>query len=165
MQKMIIVEGIDGSGKTTLCRALGDLLNLQVHHSSKERDRQAMERNMEQALQDPVAKIWDRIHAISEIVYGPILRGGALINGEYWRHQVRQQDPLIIYCRVPIAYVHSSGPSEFETLEHFQAAQAKRRAIYDLYDRIMLGYAPILYDYTASPYNRVYEMALAWRNS
>lgn len=102
---MIIIEGPDNSGKTTLGQKLAKDLGMPLVHSIKPKpewsELEALEQSIMQLL--PQRIIRDRTYAISEFVYGPICReksalgelhSQALTNLCHYNH-------LIIYCRPP----------------------------------------------------------------
>lgn len=112
---LVIVEGFDNTGKTSLIQGLSEDLKLLVMNNRRKPPSEAY---MEQYLrtvcslgQDyPV--ILDRLCTISEPVYG-VLRGrGPVITSEQEArhlHILRASDPLIIYCRPPTGVVLNFG--------------------------------------------------------
>lgn len=75
---MIIIEGPDGSGKTTLVKRLSEQLRLPVAPRVVSKETEAMvdlkvwvEENVKAGFQQ---KIFDRHRLISEFIYGPIKR-------------------------------------------------------------------------------------------
>lgn len=108
---MIIVEGPDGAGKTTLIRSLCDALAIPVAPRVVSKGAEAMtdlvkwtEHNLAQGFQ-PV--LYDRHRLISEPIYGPLLRGHPSPGfGNYaWlsEQQARFRDiaPVVIACLPP----------------------------------------------------------------
>lgn len=110
---MVIVEGCDNTGKTTLVRSL-----LYVKHPFKlvetvkppgPTDWDTMKRYLDEHLRGPVNKervrsVYDRFHLISELVYGKVLRGNVVIPQQdfvEYATLLKQADPLIIYCELP----------------------------------------------------------------
>ena len=117
---IVIVEGPDGSGKTTLLR---NLRNQTTHYfwvmSSSGRPK-----TIEQ-LQDAVGYvgqaayikttiICDRFPLISEMVYGPILRGYSLLdhlsspNTALFSELLSSEIDRVIYCRPPIEQIKTN---------------------------------------------------------
>lgn len=100
MKRMIIVTGMDNSGKTTLCGQLSNLMGRPIVNSpgpvSKE---EQVEWLIKQFLGDELV-IHERFPLLEEMVYGPILRGKSLfdLNDQYFKALAKQK-PLIIYTR------------------------------------------------------------------
>jgi len=118
--KMIIIEGMDGSGKTSLAQKLSFRLgNVPIKRFVKsggpiyydllvERTRATLTelRNQVTRNQRPVV-IYDRFPLISEAVYGTILRGRNSF-GDEWTTLIDlllALDPVVIYCRPGIKFI------------------------------------------------------------
>lgn len=110
---MIIVEGPDGAGKTTLINQLCERFGLEVAPRVVTKDAEAMvdlkdwvEQNIAEGFQ---YKIFDRHRLISEFIYGPLLRKEQQpgFTDLIWSHvQLRRLyndvQPFIIYCLPPL---------------------------------------------------------------
>jgi len=73
---LVIIEGIDGTGKSTICEYLSDL-GYNVHHLKYE---EKNEKGFLNFLEGDTSKlVLDRCF-VTELVYGPILRNGSKIN-------------------------------------------------------------------------------------
>lgn len=118
---MIIVEGPDGAGKTTLIKQLQERYNLPVAPRVVNKDTEAMvdlktwvEDNVTEGFQD---MIFDRHRLISEPIYGPIIRGAVEPGFEDLTWMLVQMSrfyackPVIIYCLPPLEVIK-------ENLEH-----------------------------------------------
>lgn len=112
---MIVVEGPDGAGKTTLIRTLQEHLDLPIAPRVVTKYAEAMvdlrewvDRNLAEGFQQT---IFDRHRLISETIYGPILRdeqesGFSELSWLAPRmKQFYQIQPIIIYCLPPLAEV------------------------------------------------------------
>lgn len=111
----LVIEGPDGSGKTTLANALSEELRWPLAEKAVAHDttttldlRQYAEKTVEGGLQ---RKIFDRHCLISEPIYGPIMRGGLRHNmssplwyNDIW-HRFLGTRPLIVFCLPPLDVV------------------------------------------------------------
>jgi len=111
---MIIIEGMDGSGKTTLAKQISFRLgNIQIkrfvtsegpddYDLLVERTRAVLTAHRNQVMrhQRPVV-IYDRFPLISEAVYGTILRGKNHFDDDWLplTDLFLAIDPIVIYCR------------------------------------------------------------------
>lgn len=116
---VIIVEGVDGSGKTALLRNLRkQTRNYFWVASSSGRplslpDLQDAIHWIGQAAFLKIPIICDRFPVISEMIYGPILRGASLLDQLSRRDQANVTNLLkevdrIIYCRPPIETIEQN---------------------------------------------------------
>ena len=170
---MIIVEGCDNAGKTTLVHKLSDELRLLT----------VLNRRRPKSLQDswdylirlmPLASwypcILDRFMAVSEPIYGPICRGVQL----YDKASIRQQFefaakslkgslPLLIYCRPRQDLILNFGDRP-----QMDGVVQNAHMLIDAYDtqivwlRDVVGIPVVLYDYEQrEAYDRVLSAARA----
>jgi hypothetical protein len=161
---MIVVEGPDGAGKTTLIEVLVDLLQLPVADRVVGKDTQAMvnlkawtEANVDKGFQKV---IYDRHRLISEPIYGPILRDepqDGFVNLVWMTEMMRKfyaAKPVLIYCLPPIETVFDNV---FYDVENDNSAVEGRIArIYSAYvARAAIDKAnhfnTLTYDYTQQP--------------
>lgn len=163
---MIIIEGMDGSGKTTLAQQLSFRLgNVPIkrfvtsggptnYDLVVERTKATLTELHDQVTQNqrPVV-IYDRFPLISEAVYGPILRGRNHF-GDEWDSLIESLlalDPIVIYCRPGIKYIMQNIR---ETADNqMEGVVSMARELIDAYDELMswlqvkvhwLGYGHIL---------------------
>jgi hypothetical protein len=106
---MIILEGPDNAGKSTLARQLSKLLEIPQRHSERPDPAwtplECLEHSSRQLR--PQRAILDRIYAISEPIYGPVCRGKNAL-GDKARQAILdlyQRPYLIIYCRPRLATI------------------------------------------------------------
>ena len=108
---MLIVEGPDGSGKTTLIQGLQERYGFEVAPRVVSKDAEALvdlkdwvEANLAEGFQD---LIFDRHRLISEPIYGALLRPQAESGFDdfIWLsrqfNRLRRNRPVIIYCMPP----------------------------------------------------------------
>lgn len=127
---MIIVEGCDNTGKTTLVTKLAqDLRLISVNNRKRPQSRQESEDYLHALL--PLVKshptIFDRWQPISEPIYGPICRNTRILPFDAMEAQhrilsdvVHRPGPLVIYCRPKDSTILNFGDREQMTgvIEH-----------------------------------------------
>lgn len=107
----IIVEGPDGAGKSTLIKALSEMLSLPVHPKfakSSGPDLETLDRRTHADLESLAgyAKspgVYDRYPLISELIYGPLVRHSLTgwFNDKEWvdiGHKVLQHRTVVVWC-------------------------------------------------------------------
>lgn len=134
---MIILEGPDNSGKSTLGVTLAKALETTTRHSIRpapgSTPLQCLEHSARQLR--PQRVILDRVFAISESIYGPICRGQSAME----RHtreailDLYQRPYLIIYCRP-----RSKTILDNKGRDQMPGVLENHQKIIAAYDRIML---------------------------
>lgn len=127
---MLIVEGPDGAGKTTLIEGLKDWLDMPVAPRVVSKDAEAMvdlrqwvDENLAQGFQ---RTIFDRHRLVSEPVYGPILRRMQEpgFDDLSWlgprMEMFYHLQPVIVYCLPSIQTVYRNvmGDPDNKAVEH-----------------------------------------------
>lgn len=157
---MIIVEGLDNTGKTTLVKKLSKDLGLLVMNNQgkpkKARDVvDYLHIVIDVSHRFPV--ILDRLSLISEPIYGPVIRGSHLLNT--WQvhtltYQLKSRKPTIIYCRPPRDVIMSFKEPQMDgVIDH-------AGTLLDAYDlsisQLKLGGFTVLnYDWTTDSYEQL----------
>lgn len=135
---MIILEGPDNSGKSTLAAKLKRDTGLPVIHSVKPKEDmssiQVYHHCLNQVAPKDTLSILDRVTAISESIYGPICRGKSAL-GMYQKDallDIWQRPYTIIYCRPDDETILENGgrPQMPGVLEN-------HKRIIDAYDTFM----------------------------
>lgn len=96
---MIIVEGIDGTGKSTVCKYLESVEGKKIHHLQYSEKTSEGFLNLIANL--PIDIVLDRSF-ISELVYGPILRQYSRIDIDQTKiivDELHKKDARIIYLK------------------------------------------------------------------
>jgi thymidylate kinase len=100
---LIIIEGIDGSGKTTLAQYLSTMMNYPIIHRSNpksEEERQNMYADYLAGIESGANAIWDRAF-YSEMVYGPIKRDQSFISMEQmlrYEAKLSRVGAIVVHC-------------------------------------------------------------------
>lgn len=112
---LIVVEGMDNSGKTTLIKTLMKETGLKgVFRKNRAYDLKGGMSMIKRSFFSSELKIHDRHIIISEMVYGPILRGKSLFGDQSWDllSYLLKTYPIIIYCRPPTRKILDFGTRE-----------------------------------------------------
>ncbi len=153
---MIVVEGFDGSGKTTLAKRLSDMLGWPVLHTGgPTADRTDVARCMLRSVQRAKTRcIQDRITQISEAAYSMLVypgKAGLALAGISKLPRV-----TMIYCRprasILITSLNKHDDKEYDTTEHMKHVNENAAQIIATYDSVMSmveNYMPVVrYDRT-----------------
>ncbi len=174
---LIILEGPDGGGKSTLAQKARESKRLGAYPKiefisqlgGRTMTHEEMRKNTYRLLNDfrngryqDKTVICERLHAVSDEVY----RG--LFGGDYFLSQAERRsffhdlglrmDVRVVYCRPPVQAVidHGLQKAGDDTEEWLEEVAAKLRPLYDAYDAVMNRLTwehaiPIVrYDYTSA---------------
>lgn len=151
-----IVEGMDGSGKTTLAHRLAyDLQGCVI--SNKRKPKKLTDISQQVAIANNVADcmpvVLDRVSLISELVYGQLrteLFTSACME-LIWPHV----EATVIYCRPAFENLRLEGHQMPGVVEN-------SKKLYDTYDLVMANVAKhhrvVVYDYTTQTYESLKEV-------
>lgn len=137
----IIIEGPDNSGKSTLAATLAKRLGCPVVHSEKPDSSWGVNQTLLHSYRQlrPQRAILDRVYAISEYIYGNVVRDGSAL-GEYHKEALMdlyQRPHLIIYCRPQLKTIlDNQGRPQME------GVLEKHAKIVEEYDILMSEIAP-----------------------
>ena len=164
---IIIVEGMDGTGKTTLVQQLAHRLEVQptkfvgslgpsddyrLDLVSRTRS-EITELEIASAKGGSIKRLYDRFPLISEAIYGPILRGRNCFGGLYYplRSRLLALETVIIYCRPNRDVIQANvqqAPQMSGVLEHFgELLDAYDKLFVELTDSPVNSYITV-FDYT-----------------
>lgn len=150
---MVIIEGVDNSGKTTLAKKLSSYFDAPLVHSPGIRlTPEAMIHWAERTFNIPGKIFYDRHPCISEEVYGPVLRYKNAFNTEAGKKVTKlfyDMKPLVVYCRPPNSIIKKNMGKQMEGIR-----KNLDKLAFD-YDKFMnflkiRGFLIIDYDYTHS---------------
>jgi hypothetical protein len=145
---IIIVEGIDGSGKSTLTETLALRLSCQTHHEGPPPKEGSVLDHYGHLLQDARSKqhvVFDRL-ALGERIYGPVMRNEDRLGADGWRifqRLVMASGARQVLCQPKyetcLANWSSGRPEYISRVTQFK----------DVYDRYLEMSVPgqIVYDY------------------
>ena len=136
---MIIVEGMDNSGKTTLAEHLAEKFKLPLMHSPKIRENMIQDALTILTL-NPNA-VMDRFSVISEVIYGPTLRRKIIFDTFvtrwiFYMDKLAQCKPLIFYCRPPDEKIFDYGDRE-----QMEGVKEHDKELLGAYDALMDSWA------------------------
>lgn len=152
---MIIVEGMDNSGKTTAVNFLHSETGIPISKSAGpiKDEKEACKWTSIMLKLNPLI-IFDRFFVISEEIYGPPLRGrNVLKHDPEWRtwymDRLVMTNSLIIYCRPPIEKIMDMEPSN-----QMRGVYENAKMLTDRYDHLMSklriwGMSVVVHDFTA----------------
>lgn len=139
---MIVVEGPDGSGKSSLVRRLHDLTGLKVHHRGGPPETWEIALSQMSRTFTQKGMILDRTIFVSEIVYGRAMRGETIVDEELLWEGLRRLvaiDALFIFCLPPIHVLHRSFDESINVKKSWKS-DAHCKAVNENFDRIVNEY-------------------------
>lgn len=138
---IIILEGPEGAGKSTLAKQLSKQTGFEIVHRSKPKDEEEKKQMLQHyidAIKQNKNMIWDRCW-YSEMVYGPIMRDAAFITTQQMYELetlLAKTGALIIYCTdVP----HLLWKRATERGEDYITDFGTLQAICTAYDAVMFN--------------------------
>jgi hypothetical protein len=165
---LIVVEGVDASGKSTLLeasRTIRDRYFVLVRHSCRPLRPEHITSLLKQTEDTGIDVVLDRHPLISEPIYGPILRNHDLARdwskGDDWMvtSWIKTID-RIVYCRPPIEVIKANLGNKLQ-LAGVEENLTKLLSAYDLRmsELKAMGIPIVRYDYSYEP-NPDIEMLL-----
>lgn len=156
MAKLVIVEGPDGAGKSTLIQnlmALGGFIS--IHTGGPPRDKQDLEDKLDKIkLALDVAGnhilILDRHPAVSDPIYSKVTGSRSFATPGWLGKQVWSLDPVFVYCRGSADSMReniSKSPKAHKSPEHLLKVIQNHGEIVKLYDAFFALAPNIRYDW------------------
>lgn len=157
---IILIEGMDNTGKTTLGNELSKRLGYPYFHNERCKDPVEVYDKVSKHF-NPTAPIviQDRITPFSEAVYGPVIRGSSDYHGEHLQtlYTLSRIGLAVVYCKPPQEKVLEFG--ERDQMEGVVDNSTKLMKAYEVFLgqlRVAIGEGNILtYDYTQDPLTKV----------
>lgn len=166
----VIIEGPDGSGKSTLVAKLSRDLNLPIHHpGGPPINRYEFIRRLNFYSQNRGKFIFDRAPHISELIYPEAMGRLSVVGNSMLYHLLESLNPVIVYCRrknmrdMWESIDHSKKPHK--TSQHLAEVLARFKNIVDGYDALLLSKPlpvkeVILYDWSEMSYPELLKKVL-----
>lgn len=139
---MLIFEGPDNSGKSTVSSYISHELGIPLHHFGKPpKTIDELKNRIDFMFNNHDRYIFDRIPLISEQVYS-ILRDVNLmsvIDEAGWHYnRLRSLNPIIIYCRPPLEVIlEKHQGKDYDSPEHLKSVEKKAIELIKRYDQVM----------------------------
>lgn len=146
---MIIIEGMDNSGKSTLATKLG----LEVIHPGPAPSTYEIEQGfLESQLRDArLPIVMDRVTCISQQVYQNKLFDQRYM--DFLNRMLATPHCIVIYCRPPdkvILNLDTQEIKEYDTVESMAKLKANASNYIKSYDKLMSKIPHLLYNYTCT---------------
>lgn len=142
---MIIIEGMDNAGKSTLINQLSEHFKLPYAHAhrSSAADRSSANSWHNWAAACPKTLILDRHPNISDLVYGPLIRGSTPMTKE-GAHKVRKNHYLV-FCCPSLQTIKAT----YELRDQMEGTHENLEKLYNAYGELMEELEPdFIYQYT-----------------
>lgn len=152
--KVIVIEGPDGAGKSTLAQDLSDYFQWPIIHTGGPiRSRsEFLKKVVTYNLMSPEAPvIYDRIPYISDQIYAPIAGHKSATSGSELNYMLERIRPVIVYCALTdnesMSRRISIEHKEHKTYEHLNQIQANHNEIVQRYYQLFsnLHYSHVLH--------------------
>lgn len=159
---MILVEGPDNSGKSTLIEQLAnefELFKLDRPHGPPKTPEELYDRTLDaQNFYKSKMSIMDRNPVIGESIYGPILRRHNMwddIKNKFECEvelfsKILSGTIFLIYCRPPLDVLldlTTHQVKSYDTKEHLESLSKNKSKIVEAYDKYMSKWATYTYNY------------------
>lgn len=154
MNQMIILEGPDGGGKSTLATWLSQRWGWPIVHtggpltSREDFISRVADLNL---LDPPFSMIVDRTPFISDRVYSIVNPNPPVTTEEDFQKMMIRVRPIIIYCRLAdparMLSLVSKAAKSHKPAEYLDRVQAKHSLIVQNYDRIMAPIHHLTFDW------------------
>ena len=156
MAKLVIVEGPDGAGKSTLIQnlvALGGFVS--AHTGGPPRDKQDLEDKLAKVTASLDAAgsdtlVLDRHPAVSDPIYSKVTGSRSFATPGELGEQVEALNPVFVYCRGSADSMRaniSKSPKVHKPQEHLLKVIQKHGEIVKLYDAFFAQTPHIRYDW------------------
>ncbi len=149
---IVILEGPDGAGKTSLAQEIAAIIDAEIHHEGPPQTEELLQHYatlLDDAFRTQEDVVFDRLH-LGEAVYGPLMRGRSRIDElgmELLVKQIKTVGAVTVYCWPPFDRAFYNWKARHKT-EYVPDENIYRR-VYDAYHTLMQLYPPdFFWDYT-----------------
>ena len=143
---MILLEGCDGSGKTTLATQIAKHYETKTIHFGGSADEETLKTRLKSMKH---GKLYDRCPIISEIIYGGTIRKDPKFSLEDLNEFLRKNQPLIIYCNPGLGTLltnkHEGRPGEDP--QHISDVNENIFRIWQAYEYLMVQLPAVRWDF------------------
>jgi predicted HAD superfamily Cof-like phosphohydrolase len=142
---MIILEGPDNGGKSTLAAELARITGLPVQGSEGPPHYMGEMNERIRRYLDMPATIFDRFPAISNPIYDRALQREADVIDPALISEVYARQPVLVYCDPGDRGLTGHVVKTRETVEHIEGVQRNQRYLCDLYQAWAMRHANMIY--------------------
>jgi len=143
---MVILEGCDGSGKTTLANQIAKHYDTKPIHFGGPADEKELKERLKSMK---YGRLYDRCPVISEIVYGGTIRKSPKFSLEDLNEFLKRNQPLIIYCNpglgTLLTNLHEGRPEEDP--KHISKVNENIFKLCQAYEYLMIQLPVIKWDF------------------
>lgn len=143
MKRVIVIEGPDGAGKSTLAKALVESYGLELIHTGgplkDQADFEQRERELKLLTKEP--RIYDRVPYVSDLVYAFLNARDPIVQPHNVSMFLQFANPIIIYCRLSssaemLEYI-SMEKKAHKPPEYMEKVKASHPALVASYDKVI----------------------------
>ena len=144
---MIIVTGMDNTGKTTLAAQLGNRMKMEVIKSPGPIECELQRNWVKNQLELIPEVIFERFPLFEEVIYGTVLRNHSVfeLDGPLFK-QLHDKQPLIVYTRPSNKDIFNFGDRE-----QMKGVIERKKELLAAYDELM--YNLVCNSWNVIPYN------------
>lgn len=145
---MIIIEGADATGKTTLAKNLSQILQYDYVKSDPRLPYQ--ERFAQECSNLNKNIVQDRTAVISDFVYESVIydKKPAVVDLLFFSEQISKTGSILIYCRPTRPnFEKYHKPENYEDDKYLDILAQKYKLLYEFYDYTMTFFQPLIFDF------------------
>jgi thymidylate kinase len=160
LPRVVILEGPDGAGKSTLAVGLTRLMGYRYMHFSAPGKGESFDdvcrERVHEIFTSGESLIIDRFH-LSERVYGPILRGVDTMSETFEQVMWEHVRPVVVLCLPPYQTAFANWAKRKSENGELVVKSEHYEAVYLAYENIRTTLPILQYDYTRDSIAALYE--------